>query len=281
MPYHLDSTTRALFISQHIQTPTDLSKVLCAICRQRCTGHAHEVVQITAHPECQCVFGRSCLLQWLRSGSAASNACSSCRALLFNPTGEDQKDSELSSDPGTDSDDEDDLPVHPTRGSPRARPYRSHRSRRATAPSPSPSRSSSSSEEVFHIPPQHTYNLRSRCRSPFPSTASSRTFSVHNPDAIDNSVDDLWAGTWNLVTESWALTEPDAAKSRSISRAQLIMLVLDVNPFNEDMSNAVIEHVVLRAREMVYKHRKNRVFDTQSELRTEREDIRSAVGYGV
>jgi hypothetical protein len=284
MPYHPDSTTRALFISQHIHTPVDLSEVLCSICRQRCTGHTHEVVQISGHPQCQCVFGRSCLFQWLRSGNAASNTCPSCRAVLFNPTGEDQEDSDLSSDPGTDSEDEDGLPVLPSRGRARARQAHSHRSRRATAPSPSPSRSSSSSEDEFHTPPQHTYNLRSRRRSPSPSTASSRTLSAHsgsNASAIDTLVDDVWAGTWDLVTESWELTEPDAAKSRSITRAQLIMLVLDVNPFDEDLANAVVEHLLIRARKMVHKHRKNGVFNIHSELRTEREDIRLAVGYGV
>jgi hypothetical protein len=66
------------------------------------------------------------------------------------------------------------------------------------------------------------------------------------------------------------------------------MLILDVYPFDGEVDEgvlgagrAVVEHLVLRARKMVHKHRKNGVFDTGSELRTEREDVRLAVGYGV
>jgi hypothetical protein len=286
MPYHPDSTTRALFIDQHIHTPDTLEEVLCSICRQRCTGHAHEVVQIAGHPHCQCVFGRSCLLQWLRSGSAASNTCPSCRAVLFKPqaVGPDgDSDSNLSS--GSE-DEDDDLPVLPSRGRPCARTAGPQRTHRGTAPSPSPSRSASSSSEeenVFQTPLQHRYNLRS-CR-PSPS----RTLSVRAaPDvdiAIDNLVDDLWAGTWDLVTESWDLTPDDAVRSRSITHAQLVMLILDVYPFEEEVDGgacrAVIKHLVVRARKMVVKHRRNEVFDGQGGLRAEREDVRLAVGYGI
>jgi hypothetical protein len=161
MPYHPDSTTRALFIKHNIHTPTSLSGVVCSICRQRCTGQ-HEIVQIAGHPACQCVFGRTCLLQWLRSGSAASNTCPSCKAVLFNRTAEEEDDSELSSDPdSSSSDDEDGLPVSHC-GRARARPPQADRSHRGTAPSPSPSCSlssssfSSSGEKEFHTPRTHT-----------------------------------------------------------------------------------------------------------------------------
>jgi hypothetical protein len=66
------------------------------------------------------------------------------------------------------------------------------------------------------------------------------------------------------------------------------MLILDVYPFDGKVEGgvlgagrAVIEHLVIRARKMVHKHRKNGRFKMGSELRTEREDIRLAVGYGV
>ena len=115
MPYHPDSATRDLFIRDHIHTPTTLSQVACSICRQRCT-HRHPAVQISGHSQCQCVFGKTCLLQWLESGSAASNTCPSCKAVLYNANGDDL-DGEV--DEGTESDNndggEDELTI-PTRG---------------------------------------------------------------------------------------------------------------------------------------------------------------------
>ena len=59
------------------------------------------------------------------------------------------------------------------------------------------------------------------------------------------------------------------------------MLVRDVNPFEVDLEDAVLEHLVLRARKMVVKHRRNGEYDDGGELRAEREDVRLAVGYGM
>jgi len=59
------------------------------------------------------------------------------------------------------------------------------------------------------------------------------------------------------------------------------MLVRDVNPFEEALEDAVVEHLVVRARKMVVKHRRNGKYDDGGELRAEREDVRLAVGYGV
>jgi hypothetical protein len=104
MPYHADSTTRALFIRDHIHAPATLQEVLCSLCRQRCNG-SHQVVQITAHPECQCVFGQTCLLQWLASNSAASNTCPSCKAVLYNAKGEgSEEDGNSDSDSDSEGD---------------------------------------------------------------------------------------------------------------------------------------------------------------------------------
>ena len=59
------------------------------------------------------------------------------------------------------------------------------------------------------------------------------------------------------------------------------MLVRDVNPFGEELEDAVVEHLVVRARKMVVKHRRNGEYDDGGELRVEREVVRLAVGYGV
>jgi hypothetical protein len=268
MPYHADSTTRALFIRDHIHTPATLQEVLCSLCRQRCTG-SHQVVQITAHPECQCVFGQTCLLQWLASDSAASNTCPSCKAVLYNAkgygSGEDSdSDSEGEGD-GDDGEDEDgegrdDGEEGDVRGRRRSRQQygcRTRRHRRRSSPSSPPSSSPSSSLTL----------------------SASSTVSLNL--AVDTLVSDLWAGTWDLVTQSWSLTPADAPRSRSITHTQLVILVHDVNPFEDDLENAVVEHLVIRARKMVVKHRRNGLYDDGAVLRAEREDVRLAVGYGV
>jgi hypothetical protein len=59
------------------------------------------------------------------------------------------------------------------------------------------------------------------------------------------------------------------------------MLVHDVNPFGEELENAVIKHFIIRARKMVLKHRRTAQFDEATELRIEREDVRLAVGLAV
>ena len=59
------------------------------------------------------------------------------------------------------------------------------------------------------------------------------------------------------------------------------MLVRDVNPFEEELKDAVLEHLVLRARKMVVKHRRHGEYDDGGVLRAEREDVRLAVGYGM
>ncbi|KAH6868414.1 hypothetical protein BKA58DRAFT_421704 [Alternaria rosae] len=304
MPYHPDSTSRALFMRHHIHTPTALQEILCSICRQRCTDH-HQVVQITAHPECQCVFGETCLLQWLGSGSAACGTCPTCRAVLFNgrigSLGKTDSD-----DDGEDSDDadgdehedseEDETEEDIERGRQRSRQKKGSRPRRRRTPSSAsslsrPSSSAFSSDE-FGTPPPRSFHRRRRSPSPSPSPSSSitshtlsapstPTHTLNLALAIDTLVTDLWAGTWDLVTESWSLTPDDAARSRSITRAQLVMLVRDVNPFEEDLEDAVVEHLVVRARRMVVKHRRSGEYDDGGELRAEREDIRLAVGYGV
>ncbi|CAA9963925.1 hypothetical protein PTMSG1_07284 [Pyrenophora teres f. maculata] len=308
MPYHPDSATRDLFIRDYIHTPTTLSQVVCSICRQRCTRR-HPAVQISGHPQCQCMFGKTCLLQWLESGSAASNTCPSCKAVLYNANC-DELDGEV--DEGTESDNndggEDELTI-PTRGRPKCNQgMQAQRRRRSRAPSPSPSRSSASSTNEAL---SHTYNLRPR---PVPSPPSSSTPSpppqaplthplrsspstttlpallhtLAHDLTITTLVDDLWTDTWDLVAESRELTPDNAPRSRSITRAQLIMLVLDVWPFGGEVQPAVLEHLVLRARKMVQKHRNgygngngDGGFDAEAELRLEREDVRLAVGYGV
>ncbi|PZD33427.1 nudix family hydrolase, partial [Pyrenophora tritici-repentis] len=91
---------------------------------------------------------------------------------------------------------------------------------------------------------------------------------------ITTLVDDLWTGTWDLVAESRELTPDNATRSRSTTRAQLIMLVLDVWPFGEEVWPAVLERLVVRARKMMQKHRNGEDggFDAEAELRAERED---------
>jgi Flp pilus assembly CpaF family ATPase len=59
------------------------------------------------------------------------------------------------------------------------------------------------------------------------------------------------------------------------------MLVHDENPFEEQFDDAVVEHLVIRAKKMVVKHRRNAQYDDHAELRSEREDVRLAAGYGV
>jgi hypothetical protein len=83
------------------------------------------------------------------------------------------------------------------------------------------------------------------------------------------------------LTESWSLTPNNALRSRSITRAQPVIVVHDINPFEDELENAVVEHLVLRARKMVMKHRRNGHFDDAGGLRTEREDTWLAVRCGV
>jgi hypothetical protein len=59
------------------------------------------------------------------------------------------------------------------------------------------------------------------------------------------------------------------------------MLVHDVNPFEDELENAVVEHLVLRARKMVVRHRRNGQYDDGAGLKTEKENVWLAVGYGV
>jgi len=301
MPYHPGSTSHALFIRHHIHTPTTLQEVLCSICRQRCTDR-HQVVQITAHPECQCVFGETCLLQWLRSRSAASRTCPSCRAVLFNRGVDDDEESDGDGEEEDDDEDseEDETQEEVVRGRQRTRQEKGRHTRRRRTPlsSHSSSRPSSAafSADESGTPPPRSFHRRRRSPSPSPSlspspspssSTTSHTLSALpsptlNPAlAIDTLVTDLWAGTWDLVTESWSLTPDGASRSRSITRAQLVMLVRDVNPFEEELEDAVVEHLVVRARKMVVKHRRNGEYADGGELRAEREDVRLAVGYGV
>jgi hypothetical protein len=136
-------------------------------------------------------------------------------------------------------------------------------------------------------PPSLNYSRHRRSPSSLASssTSSSLTLSASSTVSLNLTVDtlvsDLWAGTWDLVTQSWSLTPADAPRSRSITHTQLVMLVHDVNPFEDDLENAVVEHLVIRARKMVVKHRRNGLYDDGAVLRAEREDVRLAVGYGV
>ncbi|KAH7372037.1 hypothetical protein BKA66DRAFT_469114 [Pyrenochaeta sp. MPI-SDFR-AT-0127] len=261
MPYHPDFTDQNLFIEQHLNTAATLTEVICSICRQRCSRR-HEVVQISGHPQCQCVFGRVCILQWLSSNGASSNTCPSCNAVLYNPQHDDNN-----GEPSITSSSSSDRNLH----------HQQHFTR-----------------QTIHIPrPFREYDLRSRphtsasASSPSPST-DSRILSANSATsdssttsnaAIENFVDNLWAGTWDLVVESWELTPPDQ-RTRRIKHAQLLALVLDICPLNF-VDRPLREHLALRARRMVHKHRKNGVFDTETELRTEREDVRMAVEYGI
>lgn len=65
-------------------------------------------------------------------------------------------------------------------------------------------------------------------------------------------------------------------------------LVLGVYPFEDELHDGVggtngmlLERLVVRSRKMVNKHRANRFFDGDAELRTEREDVELGVGFGV
>ncbi|KAI2485456.1 zf-RING-2 multi-domain protein [Pyrenophora tritici-repentis] len=225
MSYHPDSTTRDIFIREHIQRRKGYQGI-CSICQQL-YSRRHKLVQISGHPQCHCLFGKNCLLKWLGSGIAASNTCPDCKAVLYNANGDEVNVEEGES--GSEDGSEDELTI-PARGRPKA---------------------------FLHT---LAYDL-----------------------TITTLVDDLWTGTWDLVAESRELTPDNATRSRSTTRAQLIMLVLDVWPFGEEVWPAVLERLVVRARKMVQKHRNGEDggFDAEAELRAEREDVRLAVGYGV
>lgn len=203
MPCHPDSTTRALFIKDHIHTLTTLEEVVCSICRQRCTDR-HEAVQITAHPQSQCVFGKTCLLQWLRSNSAASNACPSCRAVLYNANVEGSEESDSVEDRDDDSEEEN-AGDGGLRGQQRIRQEKGGRVHRRT-PFTSPSRfsSSPSSSDSSDTLPPHPHDVRSCRHRRQSSSSSSCTLSASATLAadIDTLVTDLWVGTWDLVSES-------------------------------------------------------------------------------
>ncbi|KAH8631770.1 nudix family hydrolase [Alternaria alternata] len=147
----------------------------------------------------------------------------------------------------------------------------------------SPSLSSSDSSNT---PPPRSHDLwsrRHRHRSPSLSSSSSYTLSASSTrtPAIDTFVPDLWARTWNLVAESMSLTPVGAPRSRNITRAQLIMLIHDANPLEDEFENAMVDHLVIGARKVVMKHRRNAQYDDRAELRNEREDVRLAVRYSV
>lgn len=63
------------------------------------------------------------------------------------------------------------------------------------------------------------------------------------------------------------------------------MLIVGAYPFEHELGderNAMrLERLIVRTRKMVEKHRKGGVFDRDAELRTEREDVRLAVVFGV
>lgn len=83
------------------------------------------------------------------------------------------------------------------------------------------------------------------------------------------------------MAESMSLTLVDAPRSRNITRAQLIMLLHDANPLEDEFENAMVDHLVIGARKVVMKHRRNAQYDDRAELRNEREDVRLAVRYSV
>ncbi|EDU46820.1 Ring finger domain containing protein [Pyrenophora tritici-repentis] len=298
MSYHPDSTTRDIFIREHIPRRKGYQGI-CSICQQL-YSRRHKLVQISGHPQCHCLFGKNCLLKWLGSGIAASNTCPDCKAVLYNANGDEVNVEEGES--GSEDGSEDELTI-PARGRPKGNLVRQLYRRRSHAPSPSPSRGPASSANAT---PSHTYNLRPRPILPPPSSSTpSPLLQTHLNHTLRSSpstttlpaflhtlaydltittlVDDLWTGTWDLVAESRELTPDNATRSRSTTRAQLIMLVLDVWPFGEEVWPAVLERLVVRARKMMQKHRNGEDggFDAEAELRAEREDVRLAVGYGV
>ena len=163
MQYHPDSTTRARFINEHVHTPVTLEQVICSICRQRCTQH-HELVQISGHPECQCVFGKTCILQWLDSGSAANNTCPSCKAVLYNTNGDEE---DVNSDIDDDSEPEATMPIREQ--SKDVREKQSQRRRRRSH-APPPSSLDDSTPSPHHT---HRYNLRALPHRQASSSSSS------------------------------------------------------------------------------------------------------------
>ncbi len=119
----------------------------------------------------------------------------------------------------------------------------------STWPSRSPSLSflTFSSDESAG-PLLHLFNLRfhhhSQSSSPSSSTSSSRALSASSTPALslaaNTLVSELWAGAWDLVTKSLSLTPDNALHLRSITRAQLVMLVHDINPFEDELESAVV-----------------------------------------
>ena len=78
-----------------------------------------------------------------------------------------------------------------------------------------------------------------------------------------------------------SLTLVDAPRSRNITRAQLIMLLHDANPLEDEFENTMVDDLVISARKVVMKHRRNAQYGDRAELRNEREDVRLAVRYSV
>jgi hypothetical protein len=72
--------TKDSFIQNHLEPVT------CSICLGSKFQKKHKLVQISNHPECSHIFGKSCLLKWLSAKELNSHKCPLCRSILCEPT---------------------------------------------------------------------------------------------------------------------------------------------------------------------------------------------------
>ncbi|KAH8716912.1 hypothetical protein GQ44DRAFT_402511 [Phaeosphaeriaceae sp. PMI808] len=82
MPYRLETTAQNPILRSHLFTPTILTDIVCSLCDQRCSHH-HVLVQISGAKECQCIFGLSCIAEWLLSKHTRGDRCPNRKTILY------------------------------------------------------------------------------------------------------------------------------------------------------------------------------------------------------